>query len=74
MVLTWIVETGLSLYTMKYLMLLCLSALFLGVAPAAEKPPNVVIIFIDDMGYADIGPYGATKQKPRTLIAWQKRG
>ena len=24
-----------------------------------KKPPNVVIIFIDDMGYADIGPFGA---------------
>jgi arylsulfatase A len=23
------------------------------------KPPNIVIIFIDDMGYADIGPFGA---------------
>jgi len=74
MVLTWIVETGLSLYTMKYLMLLCLSALFLGVAPAAEKPPNVVIIFIDDMGYADIGPYGATKQKTPNLDRMAKEG
>ncbi|TWU28047.1 sulfatase family protein [Bythopirellula polymerisocia] len=31
---------------------------------AAEEPaadlPNIVIIFIDDMGYADIGPFGAT--------------
>ena len=26
---------------------------------AADRPPNVVIIFIDDMGYADIGPFGA---------------
>lgn len=26
----------------------------------AERPPNVVIIFIDDMGYGDIGPFGAT--------------
>ncbi len=26
---------------------------------AAERLPNVVIIFIDDMGYADIGPFGA---------------
>lgn len=26
---------------------------------AAERPPNFVIIFMDDMGYADIGPFGA---------------
>ncbi|RMG41702.1 MAG: arylsulfatase [Planctomycetota bacterium] len=26
---------------------------------ATERPPNVVVIFIDDMGYADIGPFGA---------------
>src|SRR4051812_30060538 len=32
-------------------------------AAAAEPKPNVVIIFIDDLGYADIGPFGATKQK-----------
>lgn len=25
----------------------------------ADRPPNVVLIFIDDMGYADIGPFGA---------------
>ena len=25
----------------------------------AAKPPNVVIMFMDDMGYADIGPFGA---------------
>lgn len=30
------------------------------VAPAqGRRPPNVVLIFIDDMGYADIGPFGA---------------
>lgn len=27
---------------------------------AQERPPNVVIFFIDDMGYADIQPFGAT--------------
>lgn len=26
---------------------------------AASATPNVVVIFIDDMGYADIGPFGA---------------
>lgn len=41
---------------------LALSILFAAcwsVAPAgAATPPNVVVIFIDDMGYADIGPFG----------------
>ena len=27
---------------------------------AADRPPNVVVIFIDDMGYADINPFGGT--------------
>src|SRR5947207_15629226 len=26
---------------------------------AAERPPNFIIIYIDDQGYADIGPFGA---------------
>ncbi len=32
-----------------------------------KRPPNVVIIFIDDMGYADIGPFGATAYKTPNL-------
>lgn len=31
---------------------------------AAEQPPNVVVIFIDDMGYADIGPFGSKVATP----------
>ena len=23
-----------------------------------SRPPNVVVIFVDDLGYADIGPFG----------------
>jgi arylsulfatase A len=33
----------------------CLSA----PATAADRPPNFVLIFCDDLGYADIGPFGA---------------
>ena len=31
--------------------------------PAAPKPPNVVIILADDIGYGDFGCYGATVVK-----------
>ncbi|QDT13137.1 sulfatase [Planctomycetes bacterium K23_9] len=27
---------------------------------ADDRPPNIVVIFIDDMGYADINPFGGT--------------
>ncbi|MEQ1853320.1 MAG: sulfatase [Chthoniobacteraceae bacterium] len=40
---------------MKTFLLLLLAALTLH---AADRPPNVVIIFCDDLGYADIGPFG----------------
>ncbi len=36
-------------------------ALLCPAACAADRLPNIVIIFIDDMGYADIGPFGATE-------------
>jgi len=29
-------------------------------ADAPDRPPNFVVIFIDDMGYADIEPFGST--------------
>jgi arylsulfatase A len=32
-------------------------------APAADPPPNVVLIFADDLGYGDLGCQGATKLK-----------
>lgn len=42
---------------------LTMAAVLLGYEPtvhAASKKPNIVVIFMDDMGYGDIGAFGAT--------------
>jgi arylsulfatase A len=44
------------------------------VSPKASRPPNIVIVFIDDMGYADIGPFGATAYKTPNLDRMAKEG
>ena len=41
---------------------------------STARPPNVVVIFIDDMGYGDIGPFGATKQRTPHLDRMAKEG
>src|SRR6185295_7599587 len=33
-------------------------------AGAADRPPNVVLIFCDDLGYADIGAFGGKTLTP----------
>lgn len=54
-----------------------LAVLILGVPgfaaprPVVEKP-NFIVVFIDDMGYADIGPFAATPH--RTPALDQDRG
>lgn len=41
---------------------------------AAVRPPNVVIIFADDLGYADISPFGAKKGLTPNLDALAANG
>ncbi|MBI5775360.1 MAG: sulfatase [Verrucomicrobia bacterium] len=43
-------------------------------APAASRPPNVIVIFCDDMGYADIGPFGCTAYQTPNLDRMAKEG
>ena len=40
----------------------------------AERLPNFVIVFIDDMGYADIGPFGAEGYETPHLDRMAKEG
>jgi arylsulfatase A-like enzyme len=42
--------------------------------PIESPRPNVVIIFIDDLGYADIGPFGATAYKTPNLDRMAREG
>ena len=41
---------------------------------ADEKPPNVVLIFADDLGYGDLGCYGATKVQTPNIDRLAKEG
>jgi arylsulfatase A len=51
----------------RSVMVLCqFLAIFSSMALAAEKP-NIVIINVDDLGYADIGPFGSTKNRTPNL-------
>ncbi len=41
---------------------------------AADGPPNVVLIFADDLGYGDLGCYGATKVQTPNIDALAAAG
>ncbi|GEM_PF-5269889 len=41
---------------------------------SAKEKPNLVLIFIDDMGYGDIGPYGSKLNRTPNLDRMAKEG
>ena len=58
---------------MKWILSLCVS--FLGFSVMAnDRPPNVVFIMADDLGWADLGCYGSRYHKTPQLDALAKSG
>lgn len=45
-----------------------------GQAPSKGSPPNVVVIFADDLGYGDLSCYGATKLKTPNIDRLAREG
>ncbi|MEC5125598.1 sulfatase [Verrucomicrobiales bacterium BCK34] len=43
-------------------------------AASAERPPNFVVIFVDDLGYADLGCFGSSAIRTPRLDALAKGG
>jgi arylsulfatase A len=59
---------------MKKAILSSIALLFTSLLGGETKKPNVVIIFIDDMGYGDVGFNGATGPKTPNLDRMAKEG
>ena len=43
-------------------------------AAAVERPPNLVVILMDDLGYADIAPFGSTLNRTPELDRMAREG
>lgn len=57
------------LYSIALFGILCSSLAF-----SAEKPPNIVLIFADDLGYADLGCFGSTKIRTPNIDSLARDG
>jgi arylsulfatase A-like enzyme len=69
-----LVLLGLGLAASPLITLLASHSGFAAAAEPTQQPPNIVLIFIDDMGYADIGPFGNTELRTPSLDKVAKEG
>ena len=59
---------------MKFVLVLLTAAFLIATTSANAAPrPNVILIFIDDMGYGDVGSMAPLFRKPPTSIRWRRR-
>jgi hypothetical protein len=63
-----------SLTLVTMLLVAPLAALHAADAPRAADKPNLIFINIDDLGYADIGPFGSTLNRTPHLDRMAKEG
>src|SRR4051812_39724226 len=54
------IRAGWRAATLGLIGLACLVAAAPAARAAPARPPNFVVVFVDDMGYGDVGPFGAT--------------
>jgi len=53
---------------------LILFILFLGIVHTNAERPNIVLIYMDDMGYGDIGCYGSSKNRTPVIDQMAREG
>lgn len=74
----WIPEYGIlnmkHLLTFAFLSFFCWFFTPASLQAVEVMKPNVVLIFIDDMGYGDIEPFGSTKVRTPNLNTFAKEG
>lgn len=59
---------------MNYRRPLCLLFLLLIALPAAARQPNFIVIFCDDLGYADIGAFGSENHRTPNIDEMASQG
>ncbi len=61
---------------MKHTLSLLAALLLAAFGPVLHgaRPPNIVFIIVDDLGYADIGPFGSTKNRTPQLDRVAREG